>query len=195
MSDTTAKPKNPLLASSETPSLGDFLRNYLQKIASGDLGSLPIIIGLIFIAAIFQYQNSNFLTSRNFVNLIAQMAGTAMIAYGVVFVLLIGEIDLSIGYVSAIAGVSVAVMLRDPDGAWNWYTAIPVALLIAAGIGLLKGTIITVFQVPSFIVTLAGLLAWNGVVLRIIGGGGTLIIQDKTVNNIANYKFTPDSMW
>src|SRR5690349_13242691 len=121
------------------------------------------------------------------------MAGITMMAYGVVFVLLLGEIDLSIGYVSAIGGVTVAMLLRDPDAVWhwynifpdfirdglnlqsigalewNWYTAIPVALLATAGIGLLQGLIITVFRVPSFIVTLSGLLAWNGVVLRLVG--------------------------
>ena len=124
------------------------------------LDRCPIIVGMIIIAIIFQRANSNFLTPRNFVNLILQMAGTTMIAYGVVFVLLLGEIDLSIGYVSAVCGVTVAMLLRDPAAGWQWYTAIPVALLAVAGIGLLQGTIITLFHVPSFIVTLAG--CWPG---------------------------------
>ncbi len=176
-------------------SLRDYLRGYLRRITSGDIGSLPIIIGLIVIAMIFQSQNSNFLTPRNFVNLILQMAGITMMAYGVVFVLLLGEIDLSIGYVSAICGVTVAMLLRDPAAGWTWYTAIPVGLLATAGIGLLQGWIITTFSVPSFIVTLAGLLAWNGVVLRLVGNGGTVIIQDKTVVGIANSYIPPDTLW
>lgn len=176
-------------------SLNDYLRGYLRRITSGDIGSLPIIIGLIVIAVIFQSQNSNFLTPRNFVNLILQMAGITMMAYGVVFVLLLGEIDLSIGYVSAICGVTVAMLLRDPAAGWTWYTAIPVGLLATAGIGLLQGWIITTFSVPSFIVTLAGLLAWNGVVLRLVGNGGTVIIQDKTVVGIANSYIPPDTLW
>ncbi len=176
-------------------SLRDYLRGYLRRITSGDIGSLPIIIGLLVIAVIFQSQNSNYLTPRNFVNLILQMAGITMMAYGVVFVLLLGEIDLSIGYVSAICGVTVAMLLRDPAAGWTWYTAIPVGLLATAGIGLLQGWIITTFSVPSFIVTLAGLLAWNGVVLRLVGNGGTVIIQDKTVVGIANSYIPPDTLW
>jgi len=195
MSSTAQDTQNPLLKSQEKQSLGDYIRGYLRRLSSGDLGSLPIIIGIIVIAIIFQSQNSNFLTPRNFVNLILQMAGITVMAYGVVFVLLLGEIDLSIGYVSAIGGVTVAILLRDPEAGWTWYTAIPVALLATAGIGLLQGFIITFFQVPSFIVTLAGLLAWNGVVLRFVGRGGTVIIQDDFVVGIANSYLPPESIW
>ena len=83
---------------------------------SGDLGSLPIILGLIAIAFIFQMLNQNYLTPRNFVNLIVQMAGITTIAIGVVFVLLLGEIDLSISYVSAVVAVFMTLRLRPPDG-------------------------------------------------------------------------------
>lgn len=193
--DSTPNSDNLLLESERSQSIGNYVRGYLRRLTSGDLGSLPIIIGLIFIAIIFQSQNSNFLTPRNFVNLILQMAGITMMAYGVVFVLLLGEIDLSIGYVSAVCGVMVAMLLRDPAAGWQWYTAIPLSLLVVAGIGLLQGLIITTFRVPSFIVTLAGLLAWNGVVLRIIGRGGTVIIQDQFVIGIANSYIPPDSFW
>jgi D-xylose transport system permease protein len=256
---------NPLLASQQQQSLGDYVRGYFQRLVSGDLGSLPIILGLIFIAIIFQSANQNFLTPRNFVNLILQMSGTTMIAYGVVFVLLLGDIDLSVGYVSAVGGVSVAILLQvtdvmglavdgvmpetippqariflflhqyaiflfplvlaggrilwhalrrgtDRSGdnrvymeagifalvglalaslfqftvGWTWYNTIAVAIVITAAIGLLHGFIITFFRVPSFIVTLAGLLAWNGVVLKIIGNGGTVIVQDDFIEGIAN---------
>lgn len=193
--DSTPNSDNLLLESERSQSIGNYVRGYLRRLTSGDLGSLPIIVGLIFIAIIFQSQNSNFLTPRNFVNLILQMAGITMMAYGVVFVLLLGEIDLSIGYVSAVCGVMVAMLLRDPAAGWQWYTAIPLSLLVVAGIGLLQGLIITTFRVPSFIVTLAGLLAWNGVVLRIIGRGGTVIIQDQFVIGIANSYIPPDSFW
>ncbi len=193
--ETTNADGRPLTAEQRRASLNEYLRGYLRRITSGDIGSLPIIIGLIVIAIIFQSQNSNFLTPRNFVNLILQMAGITMMAYGVVFVLLLGEIDLSIGYVSAICGVTVAMLLRDPAAGWTWYTAIPVGLLATAGIGLLQGWIITTFSVPSFIVTLAGLLAWNGVVLRLVGNGGTVIIQDATIVGIANSYIPPDTLW
>lgn len=183
MSSTTADENKNVLLENNTLSVSDYMSNYVRRLTSGDLGSFPIIIGLLVIAAIFQSQNSVFLTPVNFVNLIRQMAGITIMAYGVVFVLLLGEIDLSIGYVSGIGGVLVAMLLRDPD--WTWYTAIPVALLATAGIGLAQGIIITYFRVPSFIVTLSGLLAWNGVVLRLMEGAGTVIIQDKVVTGIA----------
>ena len=99
--------ENTLLASRSSQSVGDYIRGYFQRIRSGDLGAIPIIFGLIVIAVIFQTQNENFLTPRNFVSLILQMAGITTIAYGVVFVLLLGEIDLSVGYVSAVGGVGM----------------------------------------------------------------------------------------
>ncbi len=170
-------------------------RGYVKRLSSGDLGALPILIGLIIMTVVFQTQNGNFLTPRNVVNLILQMAGTTMIAYGMVFVLLLGEIDLSVGYVSAVGGVTVAMLLSDSRTGWTWYTAIPLALLITAGIGLLQGLIIALFRVPSFIVTLAGLLAWNGVVLRLVGRGGTVIIQDPLVIGIANSYLAPHTGW
>lgn len=175
-----------------TLTLTTYFQTYWRRVRSGDLGSLPLILGIVIIAIIFQTQNQNYLTARNFVNLIVQMAGITTIAYGVVFVLLLGEIDLSIGYVSAVSAVVMTLLLRQPGG-WPWYAAIGLALLSAACIGILHGLIITRFQVPSFVVTLAGLLAWNGVVLILIAGKGTVIIQDAMVIGIANY-FLP-SLW
>lgn len=169
-------------------------RAFFRRLRNGEIKSLPILIGLLAIAGIFQSQNSNFLTARNFVNLIVQMAGITTIAYGVVFVLLLGELDLSVGYVSAVAAVSMTLLLREPGG-WPWYTAISLALLIAAGSGLLHGLIITAFQIPSVVVTLAGLLAWNGVVLIIIGSNGTIVIQDPVVIGIANSFIPPLWGW
>ncbi len=180
---------NALLDGQRQQSVSSYLQSYVQRVRAGDLGSLPIIIGLIAIAIIFQSQNSNFLTARNIVNLIVQMAGTATIAYGIVFVLLLGEIDLSVGYVSAVGGVTMTLMLKDAEAAW--YISIFVALFATTIIGLVQGTIITVFQVPSLVVTLAGFLVWSGVVLIMVGGAGTVIIQDDVINDIAN-SFLPD---
>ncbi len=170
----------------------DYIRGYVTRVRSGEIGSLPIVLGLIVIIVIFQSQNQNFLTARNFVNLIVQMAGYAVIAIGVVYVLLIGEIDLSIGYVSAVSAVFMTLQLQEPNG-WPWYTAVTISLLLASGIGLIHGLIITRFRIPSFIVSLAALLAWNGAVLILIGSAGTVIIQDKVVVGIASY-FLP-SRW
>ena len=200
--------QSALLASQKSQSLGEYIGGYFKRVRSGDLGSIPIIIGLIVIAIIFQTQNENFITPRNFVNLIVQMAGITTIAIGVVFVLLLGEIDLSIGYVSAVAAVAMTLLLRVPGGdpstwpwyaifenGWPWYLAIPVALTLAGFIGLIHGLIITRFQVPSFVVTLSGLLVWNGVVLMMIGGGGTVILQNKFVIGIANSNLPVNIGW
>ncbi|NNE43772.1 MAG: sugar ABC transporter permease [Gemmatimonadetes bacterium] len=157
--------------------------SWVRRLRTGDLGPLPILLGLVLIAIIFQTLNPNFLTARNFVNLIVQMAGIATIAYGLVFVLLLGEIDLSVGYVSAVAGVGMTLLL---GAGLPWWAAVAVALAAAAAIGALQGAIITVFRVPSFVVTLAGLLAWNGVVLLLVGSAGTIIIQDPAVIALAS---------
>lgn len=180
------------LVGSASQSLSGYINNYLRRMRSGDLGSLPIILGVIVIALIFQTLNENYLTPRNFVNLIVQMAGITVIAIGVVYVLLLGEIDLSIGYVSAVAAVFMTLRLRPPDG-WPWFAAIVVALMFAALIGIVQGVIITRFQLPSFVVTLAGFLVWNGMVLILIGSGGTVVIQDPVVIGLANY-FLP-ALW
>ncbi len=172
--------------------MNDYFRENLVRVRSGEIGSLPIVLGLIVIVIIFQSQNQNFLTARNFVNLIVQMAGYTVIAIGVVYVLLVGEIDLSIGYVSAVAAVFMTLQLQEPTS-WPWYTAVTVSLMVAGGIGIMHGLIITRFRVPSFIVSLAALLAWNGVVLILIGSAGTVIIQDQVVVGIASY-FLPQSL-
>jgi D-xylose transport system permease protein len=168
-------------------SLSDYARRWWAGVRTGDLGSLPIIVGLILIAIIFQSQNSQFLTAGNFVNLIVQMAAITVIGMGIVFVLLLGEIDLSVGYVSGVAGVATALlMLPDGHNQLGAGPAIFIALLIGAGIGVLQGLIITKIGVPSFVVTLAGLLGWNGVVLLLIGDKGTVIIQNSLVIGFAN---------
>lgn len=192
--------QSALLASQSAQSPGEYLSQWWRKVRAGDIGTLPIILGLVVIAIIFQSANQNFLTPRNLVNIVVQMAGIAVIAYGMVFILLLGEIDLSAGYVSAIGGVSTAILLRnsltDPNLAWmDWWNVIPIALLITSAIGFLHGFLITTFQLPSFIVTLAGLLAWNGVVLMIVGDGGTVNIQNPVVRNLASDVLPPLASW
>jgi D-xylose transport system permease protein len=180
-----AQPELPAATKAARPGLSDIARQRLEDLRGGELGSLPIIVGIVVIAIYFQTRNSHFLTAGNFVNLIAQMAALAIIGMGVVFVLLLGEIDLSIGYVSGMGGVVAAVLLEPGKGVPTW-AAIALALAAGASIGLLQGFFVAKLGVPSFVVTLAGLLGWNGVVLQIIGNQGTIIIQDKTVNDIAN---------
>jgi D-xylose transport system permease protein len=191
------------------PTFRAYIQSHLERLRSGDLGLLPIIFGLVLIAFFFQWRNSNFITPRNLSNLIVQMAAIATIGYGIVFVLLIGEIDLSVSYISAMAGAILVIsMLPDRglpiwwgvvDGEFvvtqtvvlQWWLAIPVAVLIAAAIGFLQGVIINFVGVPAFIVTLAGFLVWSGMVLITLGRGGTLRMSDPFINGIAN-TYLPD---
>jgi len=179
-----------------TEGLGAALRRVFDNIRSGDVGSLPVVVGLILITLFFQSKNDDFLTAGNFNNLIVQMAGVTLIAMGVVFVLLIGEIDLSIGYVSGVAGVIVA-KLQIPDGSWqvNGIVAILIAVAVGAAIGAFQGSFVALIGVPSFVVTLAGLLAWQGVVQKVIGEQGVIVIEDKWINDTTNYFFGDRTGW
>jgi D-xylose transport system permease protein len=160
---------------------------------SGNLGSWPVIIALWIVVAVFWQTAPNFATPANFTNLITQMAGTCLLAYGVVFVLLIGEIDLSIAFVSGIAGVVVA-KLQDPTGAdLTWYVCIALAILATTAIGALQGSFVALIGVPSFVVTLAGFLVWQGVIQLTVPG--VIVIQDDMINNSSNYFFSQQAGW
>jgi D-xylose transport system permease protein len=171
--------------------LGAIVRRRIEALKAGDVGSLPIIIGLLGIVAFFYWKNENYLSAGNFTNLMTQMAGVTTIAIGVVFVLLLGEIDLSISYVAGIAGVVVAE-LQIPDGSWEvkGVLAIAIAVTVTALIGLVQGSFVAFIGIPSFVVTLAGLLFWQGVILYTIGDAGVIVIEDNTINNVANYFFS-----
>src|SRR5215203_5699417 len=192
MSAATAPPPAAEPGAPAANTVGAYAKRWWTDVKSGELGSLPIVVGLIIIAIIFQTQNDRFLTASNFVNLIVQTAPYAVIAMGVTFALLLGEIDLSIGFVSGVGGVLVALLLIPDGNELPTAVAIAVALLAGLGIGVLHGLIITKVGVPSFVVTLAGLLAWNGVVLLLIGDRGTVIIQNDFVVGFAN-DFLPDA--
>lgn len=169
--------------------LTTYVQGWLGRVRSGELGALPIIIGLVVIFIIFGLLNDTFLTERNFTNLLLQMAVFATIAIGVVFVLLIGEIDLSVAYVSAVGGVVMTLLLRPGSPGWPWWLAVGAALLVTTAIGFVHAIIITKAGVPSFVVTLAGLLIWSGVVLILTtqySTSGTVRIQNPVVVGLAN---------
>ncbi|MCS6835805.1 MAG: ABC transporter permease [Anaerolineae bacterium] len=194
-----------LQKSRQQQSFGEYIENYINRVKSGDIGSLPIIIGLIVIALIFQSQNANYLTPRNLVNLIVQASIFTTIGYGIVLVLLLGEIDLSAGYTAGVSAVIVGRLLERPLDLSSfgiadpvivpWFVAMGVALLVTLLIGLLQGSIISGFQLPSFIVTLAGQLAWSGVVLLMMGGAGTVNIRNETVLGVTRSFFPPAWGW
>ncbi len=176
--------------------VAELARGWLTRLKTGDWGALPIFITLGALALLFWSLEENFATERNFVNLLLQMAGVSAIAMGVVFVLLIAEIDLSVAFVSAVGGVVTALLLRPEESNWPWWAAIAAGLAATTAIGLLHGLIITKANVPSFVVTLAGLLAWSGVVLYLTteaSTSGTIRIQNETVLDIAN-RFLSDAV-
>src|SRR5262249_37169803 len=143
-----------------------------RALAQRDLGLLPVLLGLVLIAAIFQAANPNFLTPRNLTNLMVQIAAVGTIAVGVVLVLLIGEIDLSVGAGSGL-GAAVMAVLSVKRGA-PAPLALGAGVLAGAGIGVLQGAWIAKLRVPSFVVALAGLLGWQGVLLYVLGDTGTI---------------------
>jgi D-xylose transport system permease protein len=172
-------------------SLSAIAQRRWEALKAGDVGTLPIILGLVGIVAFFYWKNENYLSAGNFTNLMTQMAGVTTIAIGVVFVLLLGEIDLSIGFVSGVAGVIVA-QLQIPDASWEVKGVLAIAIAVAATalVGGIQGGFVAFLGIPSFVVTLAGLLFWQGVILYVIGGQGVIVIEDTTVNNVANYFFS-----
>ena len=182
----------PPLEEDELPGgfAGLYQRAWLN-LRTGNLGPVPIIVGEIAVVIIFGLTATNFFTAVNFVNLITQTAGTAMLAYGVVFVLLLGEIDLSIGYLAGIGALIVAE-LQLPGSSWqmNGILAMVIAVAACALIGGVQGSIVAFVGVPSFVVTLAGFLIWQGVILNALEQRGTIIIQDRWINYTDLYVFS-----
>lgn len=195
-SSTPASPAGGPAASGPPAALAvrEYVRGYIGRVRSGEFGALPIILGLVVISVIFQNLNQNFLTAQNLANLLVQGSGIAVIAMGVVFVLILGEIDLSVGYVS---GVGAAILALTVTGAhpWPWELSVLAAVAACALIGCLQGTIVALLRIPSFVVTLAGLLGWNGVVLLLVADRGTIPIDNPVIVGVANALLTPDQGW
>src|ERR1700712_5649743 len=153
MSDQAAAPEETQKTSFN---FGDAARRVIQ----GDLSSLRVVFGLILIAVIFQVQEDRFLSAENLTNLMLQITTIGLISVGIVYVLLLGEIDLSVGAVSGLAA-AVMVVLNVQHG-WNPYLAIGAAVAVGAAIGTAQGFLFSKFVIPSFVVTLAGFFTWPG---------------------------------
>ncbi|HEV7194398.1 MAG TPA: sugar ABC transporter permease [Pedococcus sp.] len=154
--------------------VGGFLRVFVSRLRSGDLGSLPVVVGLVVIWGVFQSQNNAFLSSRNLVNLTQQSAATGTIALGIVLVLLLGEIDLSVGSISGLSAAILAVGFVNHG--WSLPLAILASLVAGALVGSIYGVLYTRFGVPSFVITLAGLLGFLGLQLKVLGEEGSINI-------------------
>lgn len=174
--------------------LREYMRGWYVRLRGGETGVLPVIAGLLVISILFQSLNSNFLTAGNLVNLLVQGAAYMLLAMGEVFVLLLGEIDLSLGYLGGVGAVIMAELVKQSMG-WPWWAAIIVALIACTAIGLVQGSIITRIGLPSFVVTLAGQLALLALMLQLLGSGGALPINVNVINDIASGNLSVTASW
>lgn len=165
----------------------------IERLKHGELGPIPVIVGLIVIAILFHSLNSNFLTPRNMSNLILQIGVVGTLGAAVVLALLLGEIDLSLGAVAGVAAAVLGVLLTSYG--WPGWLAILAAIVAGGVIGLLQGLIIVLLRVPSFIATLAGLLAWQGFQLILLGPTGERLIREPMVRAIASGYLSPTAGW
>ncbi|HLM62656.1 MAG TPA: hypothetical protein VK306_00025 [Acidimicrobiales bacterium] len=175
------------------PGLAGLLRDFRRRLAQGELGSLPVVLGLVAVWIYFQSANDAFLSSGNLTNLMLQIAASGMISIGVVVVLLLGEIDLSVGALSGLAGATMAVL--NVRHGWPAVWAILAGLAVGAVVGLVQGLWVAKLRVPSFVVTLAGFLAWQGALLRVLGSTGTVNLTDETITDLAGTFFSEGVGW
>lgn len=171
----------------------ELVHTYVGRVRSGNMGALPSIIALAVLSVVFWIARPVFMTQGNFANLFTQGAAIAVIAMGLIFVLLLGEIDLSAGFASGVCAAVLAVLLTDKG--WPWYAAVLVSLLTGVAIGLTIGTIVVKIGIPSFVVTLAAFLALQGVALKIMDNGRNISIHNETIVAIANKNVPPWLGW
>jgi len=167
--------------------------DYIAKIKSGDIGALPAFLGLITLGIVFTFSSEYFLTPRNTANLLTQAAPVIVIAMGLVFVLLLGEIDLSAGFASGVCGATLVLLLNTHHV--PWYLALLASIIIGIGLGWLMGTLVARLRIPSFVVTLSAFLAFQGVLLLMAGDGGTILLQDRFIIAVENNNLNPLASW
>jgi len=165
-------------------SLGQYWQGYLNKLRAGDVGSLPAILGLVVLLIVFTIASpGTFLSTFNLANLLTQAGSICVLAMGIGFVLLLGHIDLSAGVIGGVgAGVMAEMLLKGLP----WYVTILIALAVGVVMGIFTGVLVSAVGIPSFVVTLATFLAYQGVLLWIIGTGGTVPINDSVIFAISN---------
>jgi D-xylose transport system permease protein len=165
----------------------------LRRFVAGDLAELRVVLALAVIWLVFYIQEPRFMSSVNLENLVLQMTAVGLVSIGVVHVLLLGEIDLSVGAVSGLCAAIMAVL--NVKHGWSPYLAIAAAVAAGAAIGLFQGTVFTRFVVPSFVVTLAGLLAWPGFQLKVLGETGTVNINDPKILGLTSTFYSDTVGW
>jgi D-xylose transport system permease protein len=184
-------------------SLGGYMRGWLARIRNGDSGVLPVVLAIIIVAVSFQIGNHLFLSAGNLVNLLEQSTVFMVLAMAEIFALLLAEIDLSVGLVMGLGAVVVCELVQPSPGGLNlpWWLAIFGALLICALVGLIQGTLVARLHMPSFIVTLGGLLVLEGVAIIVLGSSGLVSISNPQFSSeVALYnifwgRFDPTVSW
>src|SRR5919202_2044735 len=181
----TPAPQSGFEADRNDGSVGGYLRGYVDRVRGGDLGAIPAVAGIVVLAIFFTaLRPSTFPTPLNLTNLLVQAVPISLLAMGLVFVLLLGEIDLSAGVVSGVCAAVMAVQMARSGMPWYW--AVLLAAVTGAVIGLFTGILVSVVRIPSFVVTLALFLGWQGVTLRIIGQGGTVPVRANVIVGLTN---------
>jgi D-xylose transport system permease protein len=168
---------------------GELLRRFI----AGDLAELRVVLALAVIWLVFYAQEPRFMSSVNLSNLVLQMTAVGLVSIGIVLVLLLGEIDLSVGAVSGLCAAIMAVL--SVKHGWSPYLAIAAGVLAGTAIGLFQGSVFTKFAVPSFVVTLAGLLAWPGAQLEVLGETGTVNLNDPKILGLTSTFYSDTVGW
>jgi D-xylose transport system permease protein len=197
--DTTLDIPPELLAQS----LGEYVRGWLARVRHGDSGVLPVLLAIVIIAITFQIASNQFLGAENLVNLLEQSTIFMVLAMAEIFALLLGEIDLSVGLVMGLGAVVVCELVQPaPSGLnWPWWLAISAALLLCSAVGAIQGTLVARLRMPSFIVTLGGLLVLEGVAIILLGDSGLVSISNSAQpNEVALYdlfwgRLDPNVSW
>lgn len=177
----------------ETPAVKPGRPNVVKRVLQGDLASVRVLAVLAIIWIVFQSQNDRFLSATNLTNLLLQITAVGLISVGVVYVLILGEVDLSVGAVSGLAAAVMAVL--NVKHGWNPWLSILAGILTGFAIGLFQGGLSVYFTIPPFVITLAGLLAWQGALLYVLGDTGTLNLTDDAIVNLANKFFSESAGW
>jgi len=177
----------------EVPTIKSAVADYWARVKAGDIGSLPAVLGLVVLCIVFGSLSDVFLTPGNFANLITQAAAVIVIAMGLVFVLLLGEIDLSAGYTAGVTGAVLVILITNEGH--PWYVALLASIAVGVFLGFLLGTLVARLGIPSFVVTLAAFLAFQGILLLLAGEGGTIRIEDPTVLAVQNSNMSPTVSW
>jgi D-xylose transport system permease protein len=197
----SAMPQEELIALTPdaADSLSDYVHAWWKRLRGGESGALPIIAGLIVICIFFDVQSSAFLTSANIVNLLVQATFITLLGMGELYALILSEVDLSVAFVGAV-GAAIALALMGAPTNWPWWAALIVGLGACAVIGAFQGALITRLRIPSFVVTLAGLLGWQGVLIYVFDTdkgavGGVITVTNSVINDLVSGTMTPAAGW